>query len=153
MVPYDHPAGGFSLGVPSDWDLAEYPYPGVAVLLRAPQTASEFRTNALVTVDTLEAGMTLRDWQGGADALLPQSLNDYFLIDLEHVDLHGVAGVRRLAHHTAPGGHAVTMEQWAVLAGSTGYTLTASVATLDYLAHLETLSAVAAAFRIHANPA
>lgn len=142
-----HPDGRFALAVPDGWEVADEPYPGVPLLLLAPADDG-FRMNVLLTEDRLDPGTTLRDWQLGTDLLLARTLNDYLLIDLEHVELGGHPGVRRLAAYVAEGGHAVTTEQWAVLAGRSGWTLTATVATMAYPSAREILAEIAAGVRI-----
>lgn len=136
------------VSVPDGWDSANDPYPGVALLLRAPDLESGFRANAVFTVDNLEPGMTLRDWQGGTDMRLPGALTNFHLLDLELLEVAGAPGVRRLAHHTAPGGQSVTMEQWAVVVGTAGYTLTASAPTLAYLSYGDVFADLAASWAI-----
>lgn len=146
-----HSTGAFSVPVPAGWELTEDPSPAVAAVLRAPHDGWAFRANAVVTIDALAPVMTLRDWSLGTEHLLRRTLVDYHLLDLEHVQIDDLPGVRRLAHHTAPGGHAVTVEQWAVLAGSTGYSLATSMFTPAYPLTRATLTAMACGLRIHAR--
>lgn len=137
---------------PDGWDCATDPSPGIALLLRAPASGTGFRANALVTVDSLDPDMSLRDWQRGTDLRLPATLHGYQLLDLELLDVAGSPGVRRLAHHTAPGGQAVTLGQWAALVGRSGYTLTATAPTLAYLEYADILAGIAASWQITPAP-
>lgn len=131
LVEYRHPLG-FTLPLPGGWERAEDPRPGVAVVAAEPTSDLGFRANVVVTVDDLPADMDLHSWQAATDTMLPRALQDYLLLDLEHAELGGRPVVRRLAHHLVVGSGAVTMEQWASTSGGTGYTLTASVATMGY---------------------
>jgi len=76
--------------------------------------------------------MTFRDWQVATDAILPRTLADYLLIDLERLEIDGSPGGRRLAHHVDTAGRALTMEQWFTLHDGRGWTLTATVETWSY---------------------
>jgi hypothetical protein len=78
--------------------------------------------------------------------LLPRMLDGYLLVDLERLEFHGRPAGRRLAHHTGPGGQALTMEQWFTQIDDVGYTLTATVETARYDALADTLAAAAASW-------
>lgn len=139
---------GFAVGLPAGWEVYLDTYPGVALVGLAPQ-ADEwgFRTNVVVTVERLEAGTTLETWQANADQLLPQTLAEYLLLDLEQVQVGEHRGIRRLAHHAADG-RAVTMEQWTVLEAGGGFSLTASTSTLGCPALAGRLAEIAGTFGI-----
>lgn len=85
-------------------------------------------------------GLTFRDWQVATDELLPRMLDDSALIDLERCDLAGHVGGRRLAHHVTPDGTAVTMEQWFTLVDGVGWSFTATVDSLRYVALADLLA-------------
>lgn len=142
--------GGFTIPLPEDWVSVEPP-PGALLVALEPSDGERFRANVVVTRDDV-GEMGLHDWQAGTDRLLPGSLQDYLLIDLELLEVAGRAGVRRLAHHTAStaalGPQAVTMEQWATLVDGTGWTVTLTVPTLRYPALREGLRAVPAGLTI-----
>jgi len=124
--------GGIGLVVPADWETTLDGAPGIPVAAMAPPTPTPFRTNVVVTVGDVPAAMTSREWQAGTDLLLTESLEQYQLLDLEHVTVAGLEAVRRLAHHVTDEGIAVTMQQWAVLVEGHGVTLTATVPTVDF---------------------
>lgn len=110
------------------------PPPGTVWAAREPvdpTTPDRFRANLVLTVDDT-ATLSFRDWQAGTDQLLPRQLEDYLLVDLEKRDIDGNPGGRRLAHHAGPGGEALTLEQWFVLADGRGHTLTATIETWRY---------------------
>ncbi len=131
LVTYRHPGLGFTLPLPSEWEQEPDPRPGVALIAVEPDRGPWFRANAVVTREQLPPGMDLATWQRHAAAYLPQVLADFILLDAEDLVLCGRPARRTLAHHCADAG-AVTMEQWATVAHGVGYTLTASVATLEY---------------------
>ena len=85
-----------------------------------------------MTIGEVPCTLPFREWQAGTDQRLPASLHDYLLLDLEHVDIDGHRGVRRLAHHVAESGDPGTMEQWGTLVGTDGITLTISTSTVTY---------------------
>ncbi len=130
LTGYVHPSG-FSMPVPPGWDTAEDPAPGVALVAAEPDNGG-FRANLVVTVDELPADLDLTSWQATVEPMLGTALHDYILIDAEETQVRGRPTFRRLAHHLVEKSGAVTMEQWAHTEGATGYTVTASVATLAY---------------------
>lgn len=143
----EHP-DGFAVTVPGEWTVTVDPERGLALVALEPEPDPwGFRTNVVVTVEPLDAGMTLRAWQDGAEAQLPEALRDYLPLDSEPVRVGGQAGLRRLAHHDGQG-RAMTMEQWTVACGRRGYTLTASVSTLAYPSAADQLAEIAATFRV-----
>ncbi|MFI7587098.1 hypothetical protein ACIB24_08500 [Spongisporangium articulatum] len=116
------------------------PGAGVALVALEPPTG-DFRASLVVTADALN--LNFRDWQATTDRALPAALAEYQLIDLERRPFAGADGGRRLAHHVAPGGAAVTMEQWFTVRGGVGYTLTASVGTANYANNVDVLAEIA----------
>lgn len=143
----EHP-DGFAVSVPGGWTVQVDPRPGLALVAHEPEPdAWGFATNVVVTVEPLDAGMTLRAWQDGAEAQLPEALREYLPLDSEPVRIGELGGLRRLAHHDAHG-RAVSMEQWTVAAGRRGYTLTASVSTLAYPTAADRLTGIAASFLV-----
>jgi hypothetical protein len=144
---FDHPVAGFRLALPAGWEAVADPQPGVALIALEPPALADFRTNVVVTVEDV-AGLSFEDWQLGCDELLPGSLADYQLLDLERTEGGPGPGVRRLAQHSAGGTRWVTLEQWVTLAGSTGYTLTTTVATARYDACADDLAGIAASLRV-----
>jgi hypothetical protein len=152
LIEHRHPGHGFAISLPAGWQVHLDEPEGVALLGVEPEPDPwGFRTNVVVTVEDLNDEVTLAGWQAGATALLPETLSDYLLLDLQagHVGAH--AGLRRLAHHDADG-RAVTMEQWATIDGARGFTLTASVSTLAYPGVSVRLAAIAGTFQLRAHP-
>ena len=144
---YRHPDTGCLVLVPPTWERLEDPQRGVALIAREPDDPAGFRANLVVTVDDLTADLDIDSWQEANDELLRKELRNYFLLDRERVEMSGRPVVRRLAHHAESDTGPVTMEQWAMVEGSTGYTLTASVATLSYDSLADVFSAIARRFR------
>ncbi|NYD40532.1 hypothetical protein [Nocardioides panaciterrulae] len=119
----------------------------IEVTFAALEPASgRFRSNVVVT-EQPTGGLGFRDWQAGTDELLPRTLPDYLLVDLERLELDGHPAGRRLAHHAGPAGEALTMEQWFVLVDGVGHTLTATVETWRYDELADSLAGVAASWR------
>lgn len=118
---------------PAGWEELEVPATlWAAVGPREPEDPPDrFRPNLVLTCDDL-TGTSLRDWQVATDDLLPRSLTDYLLIDLERIEIDGHPGGRRLAHHVDAAGRALTMEQWFTLHDDRGWTLTATIDTWRY---------------------
>ena len=140
------PAG---LRAPEGWEVLGEPPPGIAWVAREPAYAEDperFRANLVLTVHPT-GGLRFRDWQAGTDELLPRMLDDYLVVDLEKLPVGGLPGGRRLAHHAGPRGEALTMEQWFVLVGDLGHTLTATVETWRYDELADVCAAVAAGWR------
>ncbi len=111
-----------------------------------PDDSRRFRANAVLTCDDTTQ-MSFRDWQVATDEVLPRALADYLVIDLEKVEIDARQGGRRLAHHVDADGRALTMEQWFVLEGDRGWTLTATCETWSYDDLAEAFAAIAANWR------
>lgn len=145
-------SAGVAVGLPLDWTVRVDPAPGIAVLGIAPATTTPFRTNAAVTIGEVPSDMSFRAWQAGTDQILPTSLAQYQLFDLEHVAVDGLPAVRRLAHHVTAEGVPVTMQQWAVLvpgpSSGRGVTLTVTVATADFPAVAGVVDAIGASLTV-----
>lgn len=120
--------------LPTGWALTQPGVGNIVAVLAAPVPAGRFTPNVVVTAEPLPEGTGLREWQRGVDLLLPRSLHDYVLLDLEHVELAGRRAVRRLAHHVTEHGDAVVLEQWAAPfdgpAGPVGLTVSATTPAL-----------------------
>lgn len=131
--------------VPPGWEVVDTAVDGTVLIAREPvgPELGRFRANLVHTAVTL-AGLDFRSWQQGTDELLPRVLHDYLLVDLERLDVGPRRVGRRLAHHVAADGAAVTMEQWFTGTDDVGHTLTATVETWRY-DELADLCATAAA--------
>lgn len=141
--------GCVTLTVPSAWE-AHRDVRGIP--LTALEPGPGFRTNAVVTYSTLPPGTGLVDWQRGTDQLLPSTLDDFLLIDLDRLPVAGSEGAWRLAHHAGPGGESLTMAQWCALVGSTGIALTLTGETLRYPELAPLMSRIAGSLQIHGEP-
>ena len=132
IVTYRHQAGGFALPLPEEWERLEGPAPGVSLVALEPEQGGRFRANVVVTIEELDEGLDLEGWQASTEDHLPGPLLDYLLLDRERIELNGRPAIRRLAHHARPESGSITMEQWAMVVGRRGVTLTASSSTLEY---------------------
>jgi hypothetical protein len=145
LASYRHPTAGFRLPLPRDWERAE-DTEGIALIAVEAERPPWFRANLVVTIERLEAGMDLSSWTDAGWGLLEQTLEHPLLVDLEQTELGGRPARRALVHHTTETG-AVTMEQWSLTEAALGYTLTASVGTLEYDDLADLFATVAAGFR------
>lgn len=141
--------GCVSIAVPDTWT-THLAVRGVP--LTAVDDGPGFRTNAVLTYSRLPDGMGFEDWQRTSDQLLPSTLHDFLLLDLERLDVAGRPGARRLAHHASKENESLTMEQWVTLVGSTGITLTLTCATLRYVELEPVLTALASSLAVHGEP-
>lgn len=132
LLTYHHPQAGFSISLPASWERVGVSKKCVALVAVEPDQEEGFRANVVVTCEELPPGVALDAWQASAEELLARTLDDFLLVDRERLELDGRAVVRRLGHHAVEGTQAVTLEQWAMVRESVGYTLSASVGTLAY---------------------
>lgn len=122
-----------SFAAPAAWsmvDPATLGAPAVVAAALEPEHGG-FRASAVLTA-TAQADLTFADWQNRTDEELPTLLQDYRLVDLQHVEVAGRPGGRRLAHHVAHGGTCVVLEQWSAVADGVGWSLTWTVDVLRY---------------------
>lgn len=149
LKAYQHPSAGFTLSLPEGWETAT-DVAGVALIAVAPDRgAGWFRTNLVVTLEQL-ATPDLATWQEEALALMRYGLNEFLLVDVEEVEVAGYRARRLVAHHrpeTDGQAASVTMEQWTLVVGRLGYTLTASMASLDYPELADMFTAMVTDFR------
>lgn len=149
VTDYQHPSGAFTLPLPEQWERID-DVEGVAVVAVEPPRGPWFRANLVVTIGQLQPPAAVPDWQDETLQLLRHTLHDFVLIDVADGELAGAPARRTLAHHTIEDEeavNAVVMEQWAVVAGGFGFTLTASVAALEYADYADLFHRVAAGFR------
>lgn len=127
---YRHPELGFSLPLFADWEATE-DVPGCALVAVEPERGPHFRANVVVTVEEAGAAGDLEEWVDRQVEGLRRSLVRPWLLDRETTEVGGRPAVRVLAHHYVSE-HAVTLEQWTLLAGDHSLVLTASCDTLEY---------------------
>jgi hypothetical protein len=145
LSTYRHPTAGFSLPLPQAWEQVE-DAEGVALIAVEPERPPWFRANLVVTIERLGADLDLSRWTEAGRGLLVQTLQRPLLLDLDQTEIGGRPARRALVHHTAETG-AVTMEQWTLTEATLGYTVTASVGTLEYDDLADLFATVAAGFR------
>ncbi|MDP8943607.1 MAG: DUF1795 domain-containing protein [Actinomycetota bacterium] len=105
-----------------------------------------FRANLVVTVEEVRAGTDVERYTDDALATQERSLAAFRLIDRAPATFATGEGTRTLGHHNVDG-MAVTIEQWRLIAGGLGYTVTASSWTLDYADLADALFAAAESLR------
>lgn len=150
MRAYRHPNAGFTLPLPDDWETVEDTEGVALVALEPPRDGPWFRTNLVVTIEQLAGPPDLTAWQEQALGLMRQSLHEFQLIDVEEIELAGHPGRRTLAHHrsvTPAMVAAVAMEQWSLVVGTLGYTVTTSVGALEYVELGDLFAQLVAEFR------
>jgi hypothetical protein len=86
----------------------------------------------VVTIEQLPVDMDLDGCVEAGLGQLEPALQRWLLLDLEQTEIGGRPAHRTLGHHLTEMG-AVTMEQWTLVEAALGYTLTASVGTLEYV--------------------
>jgi hypothetical protein len=137
---------GSAVEVPDDWELAD-----TAAI--EPADGDAFRASAVLSAEPL-GEIDFSTWQDTADAAAAQVLTDFRLIDREHTTIGthlahpGHPGGRRVAHHLAPSGHALVMEQWFTLVDAVGWTLTLTVDAPRYDLLADSFDTIAASWRI-----
>lgn len=146
LAPYRHPTLGFTIPLPTAWERLENTA-GAAVIAVEPAHDGWFRANVVVTAEKLPGDMGLPAWSDAAATLLPESLVRYWPIHAADVTLAGRPARHTVGHHTVEEKFAVTMTQWALVAGGLGYTVTGSVGTLDHDQFADPLALMAAGFR------
>jgi len=147
--------GAGAVLVPDDWEGAATDVTGDIVLAREPVRPGEpeqFRANAVLVREDL-GDLDFSAWQTAVDEVMPSMLADYVLVDLEHLQVAGRPGGRRLAHHVEPGGRAVVMEQWFTCTHGTGYTVTTTVDVHRFDALAPLLTSIGTSLRIADDPA
>ncbi len=128
---FHHPSLGFSLELPPGTEVLDG-FPAAALVAAEPfDPAAAFRANLVVTVEELVGADSVGAYTDASLAVQAAALVDFRLIDREPVTVGEDEGTRTLAHHDVDG-QAVVLEQWRLIAGNRGYTLTASCWTLDY---------------------
>lgn len=145
LVEYRHPGTGFVVPVPSDWERITDAQ-GTALIAVEPERGPWFRANAVVTVERLPAGSDMPAWHARSVAALGPSLERFLPIDTAVDDVAGRPVGRILGHHTTDAG-AVTIELWLVAERGIGYTLTASVGSLEYDEFADMFATMAAGLR------
>jgi hypothetical protein len=145
LVTYRHPTAGFSLPLPQGWEQVE-DAEGIALIAIEPERPPWFRANLVVTIERVGAEMDVSSWTEAGQELLEQTLQRPLMLDVEQVEIGGRPARRVLVHHATETG-AVTMEQWALTEGALGYTITASVGTLEYDDLADLFATAAAGFR------
>jgi hypothetical protein len=142
-IEYRDPELGFTIAFPQGSEV-DRDVPGTAVVAYDAGVEDAFRTNLVITVDDGAADVEAYT-DAGLEAMA-SALRAFQLLDRASTTLGGEPATRTLAHHDAQG-WAVTVEQWRVVHGGRGYTITASSATLDYDAVADTLAEAAESFR------
>jgi hypothetical protein len=145
LAPYRHPSAGFTIPLPTAWERVE-DSEDVTLITRELERYPWFRANLVVTIEQLAADMDLAGWVEAGLGLLERTLERWLLLDLEQTDIGGRPAHRTLAHHLSDAG-AVTMEQWTLVEATLGYTVTASVGTLEYDDLADQFATMAAGFR------
>jgi hypothetical protein len=121
---------GFAIELPPGSQVDDA-VPGTAMVAVDSGVEDGFRTNLVVTVDRVPEDTTSGAFTDASLAAMETSLRSFVLLDRAEAGVADGPATRTLVHHDH-GGWSVTLEQWRVVAGSRGLTLSASAATLDY---------------------
>jgi hypothetical protein len=138
---YRHPTAGFELDLPAGAEMALDLPPVVTV----PGGGGEFGANCVIAAEPARDETVLDEWVGAAWMAQESALDAFRPLDRGDARLGGRAGEHTLAHHVV-GPHAVTLEQWWLLAEGRRWVLSASCATLDYDALADPFAALATSF-------
>ena len=130
MIRHVHSRLGLAVELPDGSEVREDEGGAVLLALEPPRDAG-FRANLTVTADALEPGAELEAFTGAALAYQERALHDFVLLDRGYALVGGRPATRTLAHHDLDG-LALCIEQWRVVAGGTGWTVTATAWALDY---------------------
>jgi hypothetical protein len=143
---FRHPTMGFTLPIPGSWEtIADVP--GVALIAVEPARGESFRPNLVVTAERVTEGVELGRWATAGDEALGEALHRHLWLDDGEIELNGRRARRTLSAYTSPENHSVTMEQWTFAEGTCGYTITASVWTLEYDALAEVFEEIVGRFQ------
>jgi hypothetical protein len=145
---FTHPSLGFSIELPPGAEVFDEA-PGIALVAAEPagEAGDGFRANIVVTAeDVVTPGLGPEAFVDAGLAVQAAELVDFRVIDREPVTLAGGRPAARILGHHDVGGEAVTIEQWCVVDGAIGYTVTASCWTLDYDAVADAFAASAESF-------
>lgn len=130
------------LAIPKAWEIYA---PGADDLLLAawgPKDAHERPCVVSVTHERLSLELSLGQWQQGAERIMAATLIGYQVLDL-HLQPGGVWQAYRLARYAAAPGDPVTMEQWMLVIGQSGLTLSVVGASIEYAKWRATSTALA----------
>lgn len=146
MTLVRHDGSGTTFEVPDDWEVL--PIDEASIAAAEPATPEgDFRANLVLTV-VPNGGMDFETWQNGTEQLLPTTLEDYYPVDRERLEVAGRAGGRRLSHYAGEDGTALVMHQWFCAVGDLGYTITATIDALRFDQSADDLAAAAATLQI-----
>lgn len=121
---------GFAIELPPGSEVDDT-VAGTAMVAVDAGVEDGFRTNLVMTVDPVEVGTSTEAFTDASLAAMEGSLQSFVLLDRTEADIADGPAIRTLVHHDHAG-WSITLEQWRVVNGSRGLTLSASAATLDY---------------------
>lgn len=130
VIRHVHSRLGFAVELPEGSEVRE-DTDGVALLALEPVRDAGFRSNLAITVDALEPDVPLDRYTDAALELQDRTLHDFVLLDRGHALVGGRPATRTLAHHDLDG-LALCIEQWRLVDGRDGWTVTATAWALDY---------------------
>jgi hypothetical protein len=145
---------GFAVAIPRFWDVVTDVDATTVLAAVEPESAGTstvgFRANLVVTRDE-GVGLDLDTWQKGTDLILDRTLTGWVLLDLERLEINGLPAARRLGTYVAPDGPPVTLEQWVVLRGEEGLTLSMTAATATWDTMADEVAAIGATFNVEGS--
>ncbi len=125
-------SGAVEIAPPDGWEVTAAPDVALPLVAAGPGPDQPVRPSLVLSIDRLADGVDLARWQRAVEPLLARQLDRYLLLDVEPVRVAGRSGARRLATHRSPDGDSLTVEQWLVVAGTSGLTLTGTAATTHF---------------------
>lgn len=128
----DHAVVDVLVSVPRGWEVVSDLPDGLPFAARGAPTEHGFRPNVVLTLDEV-ADDEVADWEQSSDVLMSETMRDHLLIDRGHVErADGTTFLQRTGQHVTDEGWIVTFDQWTFARGGTGYTLTATVTSVDF---------------------
>jgi hypothetical protein len=132
LETYEHPTVRFELPLPPEWERTENLHGCALIAVEPPREEPHFRANVVVTVEPLDRDAELEGWTERSLDALRESLNRLRVIDLDDVEIGGLAARRALTHYLHGQFGGVNLEQWSLVHGGLGYIVSCSTAALEY---------------------
>ena len=129
-IRHVHSRLGFAVELPEGSEVHEDVDAAVLLALE-PMRDAGFRANIAITLDALEGDVELDRFTDAALEVQDRLLHDFVVLDRGYAPVGGRPATRTLGHHDLDG-LALCVEQWRLVDGRDGWTLTATSWALDY---------------------
>jgi hypothetical protein len=143
-----HSAAGFELPVPTGWERSEAVEACALVAVEPPRGDPHLRANVVVTLEVAGDDEDLEAWTLRSLAALEDSLQEAQVLDVETVEIGGVAARRALTHYLHADHGGATLEQWLLLHRGLGMVISCTTAALEYDDMFDLMHAIAEGLRL-----